>query len=64
MLLTGPHQVSLKQQIRINSKIFGNIQCRDNEGTLYLSHAENVFTDFLGISAPDLLFMTVYNNAW
>ena len=34
--LEGPHQVSLQQQIRFNSKIFGNKQCCYNEGPLYL----------------------------
>ena len=35
MLRTGPYQVSLKQQIRFNSQILGNKQCRYNEGPLY-----------------------------
>ena len=32
---TGPYQVSLKQQIRLNGKIFGNKHCRNNEGPVY-----------------------------
>ena len=33
----GPYQVSLKQQIRFYSKIFGNKHCRYNEGPLYMT---------------------------
>ena len=31
----GSYQVSLQQQIRVYSKIFGNKHCRYNEGPLY-----------------------------
>ena len=33
--LDGFYQVSLQQQIRFYSKIFGNKHCRYNEGPLY-----------------------------
>ena len=31
----GSYQVSLQQQIRLYSKIFGNKHCRYNEGPMY-----------------------------
>ena len=34
--LDGSYQVSLQQQIRYYSKIFGNKHCRYNEGPLYM----------------------------
>ena len=37
--LDGSYQVSLQQQIRFYSKIFGNKHCRYNEGPLYLRGA-------------------------
>ena len=35
MLQMGPYRVSLQQQIRFYSKIFGNKHYRYNEGPLY-----------------------------
>ena len=42
MLQTGPYQVSLQQQIRFYSQIFGTKHCRYNKGSLYhcLRHRE------------------------
>ena len=41
MFKTGPYQVSLLQQIRFNSKIFGNKRYLYNEGPLYRHRLKN-----------------------
>ena len=55
MLKMGLYQVSLKQQIRFNSKIFGNKQCCYNEGPLYVTSytASALISFFISIIGLD-----------